>query len=83
MIKSINFDILCARCVFMCVYKVLDVCTYLMVAQTQKAMSQVSNAVRVSRLFLRQKLVSVVASTSWLLFGKSDQLSEKKNPPLL
>ena len=81
MLKIINFDIFCACCVPMCAYNVPGVCTYLMVAQSQKAMSKLANAV--SRLFLRQKLVSVVGSTFCALFGKMAQLSEKKETPLL
>ena len=73
----VNFDISCACCVPMCAYNVPDVCTYLVVAQSEKAMSQLSNAV--SRLFLRQKLVSVIGSTFCPLFQKVGNFRKKRN----
>ena len=67
----------------MCAYNVPDVCTYLMVAQSQKAMSKLSNAG--SRLILRQKLVSVVRFTFSDEMIKSSKNLDfgKKNTPLL
>ena len=83
MLKIVIFDISCACCVPLCAYNVPDVCTYLMVAQSQKAMSQLSNAV--SWLFLRQKLVSVTAFQFFAKIRKSSKNvdSRQKNTPLL
>jgi len=85
MIKIVNFAILCACCVPLCVNNVPDVCTYLIVAQTQKTMSQVSNAVRVTRLFLRQKFVSVIRFefSAEMIKSSENPDFEKKNTSLL
>ena len=69
MLKIVILDIFCA-------YNVPDVYAYLMVAQPQKAMSQLSNAV--SRLFLQQKIVSVIAFQFFAKMRKSLKLRFRK-----